>query len=112
MNILSGIITLVLLGVIGFCSFFFLLLALNGFSERDVNASFIFYTVWVIFCTLIMATAAFFITKFLIGKSWNAILSVAISVLLTVVIGTVIDFGGLIVSTIIASEVRNSYMKK
>lgn len=112
MNILSGIITLILLGIIGFCWFFFLLLALNGFSERDTTASFIFFTIWVVGCAVLMSVAAFLATKFLIGKSWNSFLSIAISVLLTVIVGTAIDFGGLIISSIIASEVRNSYIKK
>lgn len=97
---------------VGFGLFFFLLLALNGFSERDANPAMIFYTIWMIFFAVVSGIASFFLTKFLIAKSFNAILAVILSIIVATVIGTAIDFGGLLVSTIIASEVRESYKKK
>ena len=112
MNIASGIITFVLLVLTGIVMFFFLLMGLNGFSERDANPAMIFYIAWLVFFTLLFSIAGFFFTKFLIKKSFNAILAVILSVVVAVGIGGVIDFGGLIVSSIIASEVRNSYIKK
>lgn len=112
MNILSGIVTLVLMIVVGLCLFFFLMLALNGFSERDANPAMIFYTIWMIFFAILFGIVSFFFTKFLIAKSFNAIVAVILSVIVTTGIGAAIDFGGLLVSTIIASEVRQSYIKK
>ena len=97
---------------IGFGLFFFLMLALNGFSERDANPAMIFYIGWAIVFAIIFSAGSFFLTKFLIAKSFNAILAVILSIIAAGGIGLLIDFGGLIVSSIIASEVRSSYMKK
>lgn len=111
MKIAAGIITLILMLGLGFGFFFFLMLALNGFSERDANPAMIFYTVWTIFFAIVLGISSFFLTKLLIAKSFNAILAVILSIIAAIAIGFVIDFGGLIVSTIIASEVRKSYKK-
>jgi hypothetical protein len=112
MNILSGVITFVLLAAAGGVLFFFLLLALNGFSERDATPALIFYVGWATFFALAAGVGSFFLTRFLLAKSLNAILAVTLSVVAAVAIGAAADFGGLVVSTIIASEVRNGYMKK
>lgn len=112
MNILSGIVTLILMIVAGLGWFFFLMLALNGFSERDANPAMIFYTIWMIFFAILFGIVSFFFTKFLIAKSFNAILAVIISIIVATGIGAIVDLGGLFVSTIIASEVRQSYQKK
>jgi hypothetical protein len=111
MKIASGIITFILMIAVGVGFSFFLLLALNGFSERDANPAMIFYAVWIIFFAIILSVGSFFLTKILIAKSFNAILAVILSVVAASAIGFVADFGGLLVSTIIASEVRNSYRK-
>lgn len=112
MNIASGIITFVLLIAVGIGSFFFLLLGLNGFSERDANPALIFFAVWCVIFAFALGAASFFLTKFLIGKSFNGILALILSVVAAVGVGFVVDFGGLLASTIIASEVRDSYRKK
>ncbi len=112
MNIASGIITFVLLIASAIGWFFFLLLALNGFSERDANPAMIFFAVWALVVAAVLAAGSFFLTKLLIAKSFNAILAVILSVITALAVGFVVDFGGLIASTIIASEVRESYKKK
>jgi hypothetical protein len=112
MNIASGVITFILLIVVGTGAFFFLLLGLNGFSEREANPAMIFFAVWCVFFAIALGAASFFLTKFLIKKSFNGILALILSVVAAIGIGFVVDFGGLIVSTIIASEVRDSYRKK
>ena len=112
MNIASGIITFVLLIASAIAWFFFLMLALNGFSERDATPAMIFFAVWTFLVAVALAVAGFFLTKFLIGKSFNAILALVLSVIAAIAVGFVVDFGGLIASTIIASEVRESYRKK
>lgn len=112
MNIASGIITLILLIASAVAWFFFLMLALNGFSERDANPAMIFFVVWAILAAIVLAAGSFFLTKLLIAKSFNAILALALSVIAAIAVGFVVDFGGLIASTLIASEVRESYKKK
>lgn len=112
MNIASAIITFVLLIASAVAWFFFLMLALNGFSERDATPAMIFFAVWTLLTALGLAVGSFFLTKFLIGKAFNAILAVILSVVAAVGVGFVVDFGGLVASAIIASEVRDSYRKK
>lgn len=112
MKIASGIITFVLLLGAGCGLFFFLLLALNGFSEREANFALVFYSIWILFFAIIFGIAGFFIAKFLLAKSFNAILALILSIVVASGIGALIDFGGLIISTLIASEIRNSYIKK
>lgn len=112
MNIASAIISFVLLALTGLAMFFFLLMALNGYSERDSTPAMIFYIAWLVFFTLILSVASYFLTKFLLKKSINGILAVSLSVILAGASGGLLNFGGLVVSGIIASEVRNSYMKK
>ena len=112
MNIASGIITFVLLIASAVGWFFFLMLALNGFSERDANPAMIFFIVWCVLVALVLGAASFFLTKLLIAKSFNAVLALILSVVAAIAVGFVVDFGGLIASTIIASEVRDSYKKK
>ena len=107
----SGIITLILLIGIGIGFFFFLMLGLNGFSERDANPAMIFYIVWIIFFAFVLSLGSFFLAKLLIAKSFNAILALILSIVAAVGVGFVIDFGGMLASTIIASEVRSSYRK-
>ena len=107
----AGIVIFVLLAAIGFGLVFFLLLALNGFSESDATPAMIFYFVWMILCAFVMGVAGIFLTKLLLAKSVNSILALVISVVLLTGIGGVIDFGGLIVSTIIATEVRDYNLK-
>ena len=111
MKIATAVINLIILGGIGFGMFFFLLLTLNGFSERDANPAMIFYTLWVIVFSLALSVGSYFLTGFMIKKSMNAIFAMLIAIVVTGGIGLVIDFGGLIISSIIASEVRNSYKK-
>lgn len=112
MNILSAVVTLILMLAVGLGVFFFLLLALNGFAERDANPAMTFYTVWMIFFAIIFAVVSFFFTKFLIAKSFNAILAVILSIFVATGIGTVIDFGGMFISAMVASQIRQSYIKK
>lgn len=92
--------------------FFFLLLALNGFSEREANFALIFYSIWILFFAVFFGIASFFATKFLLAKSFNTALALILSIVVASGIGALIDFGGLIISTLIASEIRNGYIKK
>lgn len=112
MNILSGIVTFVLLLGTGCGLFFFLLLALNGFSEREANVAIGFFCIWILFFSIALGIASFFATKFLIAKSFNAILAVLLSIIVATGIGAAIDFGGLFISAIISSAIRESYIKK
>jgi hypothetical protein len=112
MKILAFIITVLANFAVGAVLFFFLLMALNGFSERDANPAIVFYVVWAFVAAIGLGIGSFFLTKFLIAKSFNAILALVISVIAAVGLGAVADFGGIIAGAMIASEVRESYMKK
>jgi hypothetical protein len=112
MKIASALLTLIALAALGFGLFFALILALNGFSERDAAPAMIFYIVWLVFFTIALSAGSYFLTGLFLKKSFNAFLALILSLVLSGIVGLFVHFGGLFASTIIASEVRNSYMKK
>jgi len=69
---------LLILGInvaIGAGFVFFLLLALNGFSERDANYAFGIFIVGGLLVSVLMAVGGVFLVRFLLKKQWNAVLA-------------------------------------
>jgi hypothetical protein len=98
-SIVSSVLTVILLIVFGFLLTIGQVIALNGFSEREGNASFltafICQGVGIILCAIL----AWWLTKLFTQKfNWNKVLSVIISVVVTTVLGGGLAFASLIVS--------------
>lgn len=111
-KIITFLIIALLNGTGGFLLMFFLLLGLNGFSERDVQWSFYLYIAGAIIVTLTTGATGIFLTNHLIeAKNWNAVLSVFASSTAFVIIGIILDFILLFTAIFLASAVRNSYLK-
>lgn len=89
-----------------------LLLALNGFSERDTTASLLIYFIGVLLIAAATVTAAYFSIGFLtVKKNFNPILSaLAVTVFFSVII-VLADFVLIMLGALVASEVRNSYLR-
>lgn len=109
MKIASVVFTFVLLACFGIGMFFGLILALNGFSERDAGPALIFYIAWLAFFTMVFSAGSFFLTKLLLKKSYNAILALLISICVNIGAGLIVDFLGLIAGAVLASEIRKSH---
>ncbi len=111
-KIITFLIIALLNGTGGVFILFFLLLALNGFSESDGQWGIYLYVAGAIIVVLATSVAGIFLTKYLIEtKNWNAALSVFFSSTAFVIIGTVADFILIFAAIFLASAVRNSHLK-
>lgn len=107
--VVSSVLTVILLIVFGFMLTIGQVIMLNGFSEREGNASFATafacQGVVIILCTVL----AWWLTRLLVQKfNWNKVLSVIISVVVTTVLGGGLAFASLIVSIGVAEAMWQS----
>lgn len=93
---------------IGFGLFFFLLLALNGFSERDANFAFIIYIGGAVLITILTAIGGFFLVNFLMKKEWNPFAAASLSVLAFVILGFILKFAVFFIGILAAESMRKS----
>ena len=70
-TIVPSIITGVLLIVFGILWTFFLLVALNGFSESDSTRALIVYGVWTLFMVILFGAGSGFAARFIARKLEN-----------------------------------------
>jgi hypothetical protein len=98
-SIISSVLTVIFLIIIGLVFTFGQVVILNGFSEREGNASFLTAFICQGVGMLVCAVLAWWLTKFLVQKfNWNKVLSVIISVVVTTALGGGLAFASLIVS--------------
>jgi hypothetical protein len=98
-SIISSVLTVIFFILFGLVLTFGQLVILNGFSEREGNASFITAFVCQGVEIILCAILAWWLTKLLVQKfNWNKVLSVIISVVVTIVLGGGLAFASLLVS--------------
>ena len=112
MKIAVAVITLLTLAAVGAASFFFLLLALNGFSERDSGPAIYLFLGWLAVSLPVLSAASYFAAKYLLDKSWNAVVAVVLAVSAPAAVGAVGDFVAILAGAVVANEIRESHMKK
>jgi hypothetical protein len=98
-SVISSVLTFIFLIVFGFLLTIGQVVMLNGFSEKEGNASFltafICQGVVILFCVVL----AWWLTKVLVQKfNWNKVLSVVLSVVATTLLGSGLAFASLIVA--------------
>ncbi len=98
-SIVSSVLTIIFLILFGLILTFGQVVMLNGFSEREGNASlltaFACQGVGIILCAFL----SWWLTKLFIQKfNWNGILSVILSVIVTTFLGSGLAFTSLLVS--------------
>jgi hypothetical protein len=92
---------------IGVFLFFFLLLGMNGFSEKQAEPGLIFFIVWVLLASLITAILSVISTNyFTTQKSMNFWLAALLSTFIFVVIGAGLSVVGWFASLFITSAIR------
>ena len=104
MKITALLMTAILNGVIGAGLAFFLLIAMNGFSESQAMPGLILFIIWVVLTSIITGVLSFLTTKYLINKKFlSAIVSGLIAVVIFVIIGGIFNiigsFGAILVAT-------------
>jgi|SRR5215213_6920804 len=87
---------------------FFLMLGLNGFSERDANYAFGVFIAGGLLVSFLMATAGLFLVKFLNKKQWNQIFAVLVAVIGYAALGFVLKVVIFFIAIFVAGLVRTS----
>jgi hypothetical protein len=99
------LILLINVGVgVGFV--FFLMLGLNGSSERDANYAFGGFIAGGLLVSFLMATAGLLLVKFLNKKQWNTVLTVLLSVVSFAALGFVLNVVIFFIAIFVAGYVR------
>ncbi|HSK70771.1 MAG TPA: hypothetical protein VK892_03680 [Pyrinomonadaceae bacterium] len=81
---------------IGIILFFFLIIALNGYSESQATPGLILFIVWILFFSLAAAVFSFFTVTFLTKKkSFSPFAAAVFSTIGFVFIGGILDFIGI-----------------
>ncbi|CAG0952717.1 hypothetical protein ANAEL_00157 [Anaerolineales bacterium] len=105
-SVISSVLTVILLIVFGFMLTIGQVIMLNGFSEREGNASFITAFACQGVGMILCAILAWWLTKLFIQKfKWNKVLSVIISVVATTILGSGLAFVSLFISIGVAEAI-------
>ena len=87
---------------------FFLMLGLNGFSERDANYAFLFFIIGAFVTAALSGILGIVLLNVLINKNFRSVSASIIAVLIFSIIGAVINialcFGGLIIAEIMRTS--------
>ncbi len=87
---------------------FFLMLGLNGFSERDANYAFLFFIIGALVVAVLAGILGIVLLNFLINKNFRSISASIIAILIFSILGTVINialcFGGVIIAEIVRTS--------
>jgi len=108
-TIIAFLITLILNIAIGIAVFFFMLLAMNGFSESDANYGFVTYIVLAILASLLMATLAATAVHLLMKRGFRSPSASLIGIGSFTVIGVVLKVICSIIGVLVADFVRTNY---
>jgi hypothetical protein len=108
-KIAAFLITLIVNIAIGVAVFFFMLLAMNGYSESDASYGLVTYVVLALIVSLLMSTGAAFIAHILLKRKFSGLVSVLIAVAIFSVVGAVLKIVCSIIGVAIAEFVRVNY---
>jgi len=104
--IISSVLTVILLLIFGFLLTIGQVVMLNGFSDREGNASFLTAFICQGVGILVCGVLAWWLTKLLVHKfNWNKALSVGLSVVVTTFLGSGLAFTSLMIAIGVAEAV-------
>ena len=109
MKLAAFIVTLLINIAIGVVVFFFLLLAMNGFSESDAMYGLGAYIACALFVSLLMAVCAVRVVAILMMRNFSASSSMFIAVPVFCVVGAGLKLVCAIIGVAAAEYVRVSY---
>ena len=108
----AKIITFLLIGginlTVAVILLFFLMLGLNGFSERDTNYAFLFFIIGALVVTVLSGISGIVLLNLLTRRKFSSVSASIIAVLIFSVLGAVINVALLFGGVIIADLVRTS----
>ena len=108
-KIIAFLVTLILNIAIGIAVFFFMLLAMNGFSESDANYGFGTYIVLAILVSLLMASLAATAVHLLTKRRFKAVSASLIAIASFTILGIGLKVVCSIIGVLVADFVRTNY---
>jgi hypothetical protein len=97
----------------GFAYYFMLALGLNGFMGSDAEYSMNLFPVGVVIVSVLSAVGGIFATGYLIAnKNWNPVSAVAVSSIVFIVIGLVVNVVLMFAAIFLADYIRTSRIKQ
>jgi hypothetical protein len=108
-QIISALTVAVLTGASAVVIFFFMLLAMNGFSESDATWGLVAYIALSLAMALLVAGAAIVIVHFLLKKQFSSAVAALISIAICTCMGVIAEIISSVVGILIADFVRVNY---
>lgn len=108
-KLIAAIVTGILNLAAGLFLFFFMLLALNGFSESDGSYGLVTYVVLAVGVTIMMSTLSALAVHFLMKRGWGAVGSAILGIVVFSGVGAGLKFVCSIVGVLVADFVRVNF---
>ena len=109
MKLVSFFLTLAINIAIGVVVFFFLLIAMNGYSESDATYGLVVYGVLALVVSLLMAGGALATAQALMKRSYSGVSAAFIAVPIFSVIGAGLKIACALIGVLVADYVRVHY---
>ncbi len=108
-KVIAFVITLIINFAAGVAIFFFMLLAMNGFSEADAEYGLGAYIILGIIVTLLMSTGAGLLVHALLKRNFGKIVAALIAIPIFSVAGICLEIVLSIIGVLIAEYVRTNH---
>ena len=108
-KIATFVITLLINIAAGVVVFFFMLLAMNGYSESDANYGLVAYIALAILVSFLMATFAVIVVRALLKREFSGVVSGLIAIPTFSVVGIGLKIVCSVVGVLVAEFVRTNY---
>ena len=108
-KIITFFITLAINICIGAAVFFFMIIAMNGFSESDATYGIVTYIVLALIVSLVMSLAAALTVAILMKRKFGGVSSSFIAIPIFSVIGAALKMVCSIIGVLVADYVRVNY---
>jgi len=109
MKLTAFFVTLLINTAVGVAVFFFMLLAMNGFSESDATYGLGAYVFLALAVSFAMGGSAAFAVHLLMGRAFRGVTAVLISISIFSIIGAGLKIVCSIIGVLIADYVRVNY---
>jgi len=108
-KVVAAIVTGVMNITVGVVVFFFMLLAMNGFSESDASYGIVTYIILAVLATILMAVSAVATVHVLLKRNWRAARAAILAILLFSGVGAGLKVVCSIIGVLVADLVRVNF---
>ena len=108
-KVVAAIVTGVMNITVGVVVFFFMLLAMNGFSESDANYGIVTFIILAVLATILMAVSAVVTVHVLLKRNWGAARAAILATLLFSGVGAGLKVVCGIIGVLVADLVRMNF---